>query len=83
MTAEEIREIMEQDLPRCEDSNKALLGLQILAKYTDDAVAGAEHDVIYSEDIEVFAKAGITPEECKRLRELDWHLSDDQFARYV
>lgn len=61
-----------------EAKDNALEGLQILNKYTEDSVLeGANHDVIYSIDIDKTIEGGITEEEVIKLRKLNWMLEDD------
>jgi hypothetical protein len=55
-------------------------GLNILSKYTDKSVlTGANHDVIFSIDIDDALEAGLTEVEAIRLREINWMLEDEDF----
>jgi len=40
-------------------------------KYTDQAIYGADHDVIYSEDINKLIENGIKKEDCIELAKLE------------
>lgn len=83
MTTERIKEIFEDRDAVDWDGDNAYQGLQILAKYTDCLIAGADHDIIYSEDVEKLIEAGITEEDCIKLVNLNWIIQDDYLACYV
>ena len=84
-TNEEIQERLfeEFSLIFAEDSNKkwngdnAYQGLQILSKYTDYLIQGAEHDIIYSEDLGKLIEMGLTKEDCIKLRDLNWMIDEE------
>ena len=79
LTKGEIISIFEgEDGGRWEGDN-AYQGLQILAKYTDNLIAGANHDVIYSEDVDKLIAAGITKEDVKELHRLNWMVEDEDY----
>ena len=85
MTVEEIYEMFENDdifsNPKVE-GDRALLGLQILSKYSDYVLHGADHDIIYSIDVgEVEGK--ISKEEVQELIDLGWMIQDEYFAKFV
>ena len=61
MTEERFKEIMRGSSGNWEGDN-AYRGLQIIAKYTNNLIHGADHDIIYSEDLDVLIEAGITNE---------------------
>jgi hypothetical protein len=48
-------------------------------KYTDQAIYGADHDVIYSEDINKLIENGIKKEDCIELAKLNWMVIEDDF----
>ena len=84
MTAKEFCNLMDQEdkgINRTGDN--AFKGLQILSKYTDDLVCTAEHDIIYSEDVDVLLEAGITEDDAKKLRDLNWMIDEDCLACFV
>ena len=57
------------------------LGLKIMKKYIPSAgIEGAEHDVVYSVDIEELIKAGISEEDVIMLNKLNWMVEDDYLA---
>lgn len=76
MTEEKFIELMEGDSGNWEGDN-AFQGLVILSKYTNNLIQGAGHDIIWSEDIKVLIENGITEEDVKELRRLNWMLEDD------
>jgi len=77
MNEERFIEIMENDdysLVDFDDDN-AILGLLLIRKYIPKAgIEGASHDVIYSVGVEELIEAGITEEDAKNLRDLNWML---------
>lgn len=82
MTEERFIELMEEDSGDWEGDN-AYQGLTILKKYTEDLVQGARHGIIWSEDIDVLIKRGITEEDVKELRRLNWRVEDTYLACFV
>ena len=78
MTEERFIELMDGDSGKWEGDN-AYQGLQIIAKYTDNLIQGAGHDVIWSEDIETLIEKGITEEDVKELRRLNWMIEDESY----
>jgi len=65
------------------DGDSAYLGLQIIAKYTKNLIHCAEHDVIYSEDINTLCEAGITKEDVTQLRIMNWGIEGDSLYSFV
>lgn len=59
------------------DGDNAYKGCQIISKYTDNVIHGASHDIIYSADISDLIEAGITEEDVKELRRLNWMLEEE------
>lgn len=82
MTEERFIELMEGDSGDWEGDN-AYQGLTILKKYTDNLIQGAGHDIIWSEDIDVLIERGITEEDVKELRRLNWRVEDTYLACFV
>jgi hypothetical protein len=89
MTRERFQEIMEDDsdikLSRYK-KNRALLGLNLMAKYLPNSgVEAADHDIIIGADIDPLLKAGLTEEDAIELRKLNWmiHDSGDCMACFV
>lgn len=78
MNKERFVEIMRGDSGKWEGDN-AFQGMQIIAKYTDNIICGADHDIIYSEDIDELIKAGITEREVEELRRLNWIIHDNSW----
>ncbi len=63
----------------------AIKGLLIIQKYLPlDGVEGANHDIIYSVDIDRLIEAGITEADAIYLRRQNWMVEDDMYlACYV
>lgn len=59
--------------------DNAYQGFQIIAKYTDNIVTAAEHDEIYSEDIDKLIEKGITKEDVTKLALLNWMIQDEEY----
>jgi len=78
MTEERFIELMEGDSGKWEGDN-AYEGLTIIKKYTDNLIQGAGHDVIWSEDISTLIEKGITEEDVKELRRLNWMVEDSTY----
>lgn len=78
MTEKIFINLMNKDSGEWEGDN-AYQGLTIISKYTDVLIQGAIKDVIYSEDIEVLIEKGITEEDVKELRRLNWHIEDQTY----
>ena len=76
MTEERLEEIFEETDSKWEGDN-AFQGLQILAKYTnEDVICGAEHDIIYSVDIDKVID-DLTEEDAIKLAKLNWIIEDE------
>ncbi len=80
MDREEIEKIFEESESKWKGDN-AFQGLQIISKYFDpkkkEILCAAEHDVIYSVDIDDILKAGITKEDAETLAKLNWMIEDE------
>ncbi len=73
---EELFEITKSALSDYEGDN-ALLGLIIINKYLPKmGIEAAEHDIIYSGDVDELIKAGITEEDVITLRRLNWMIDE-------
>ena len=88
MNAEEFKKIMDDDTvsPNFPKEDNALIGLNIIAKYLPySGVQAAEHDIIYACDVEELVNAGLTEEDARRLRDINWMIDDDSdcLACYV
>lgn len=88
MTRERFIEIMQDDeiKVRFPDGDSALCGLNLIAKYLPKkGVEAAEHDIIYSVDIDAICDAGITEQDAIQLREWNWmvDLDCDCLASFV
>ena len=61
------------------NGDNALQGLLIINKYFHDytILQAAEHDIIYSVDVDEIIEASITREDAEKLRELNWHIDTD------
>lgn len=77
MKREELEKIFENEETEW-DGDNVLQGLNILAKYTKNCVLGsAEHDIIYSIDVDEALENGITKEDADTLRKINWMIDDD------
>ncbi len=68
--------------------DNAFQGLQIIAKYLtpeeNNLIGSAEHDIIYSSDVDELLNAGITEEDAVALRNLNWMIDEtDCLACFV
>jgi hypothetical protein len=89
MTEEEFRKIFSNDetggslLSDLEPDN-ALMGLNLIAKYLPSkGIEGADHDIIYSVDIEELVEAGITKEDVTMLHLINWGIEDEFLICFV
>ena len=62
-----------------------LRGLKIIEGYLPNKtlIEGADHDILYSVDIEDLIDAGITEGDVVMLGKFGWHVSDDYLAHFV
>jgi len=83
MTRERLTEIFEETDNKWEGDN-AFQGLQILSKYTTKLISGADHNIIYSVDIDEIVE-DMTEEDAIALAELNWSINPDNecFSCYV
>jgi hypothetical protein len=87
MKREKFIEILDGGSGRWEGDN-AIQGLKIIEKYIDpqktNLIQGAEHDIIWSVDVDELIEAGITEHDAEELRRLNWIVQDDGYlACYV
>lgn len=85
MTREELEELFESDY---ESDNtvpsRILAGIEILKKYDPDVdIEAAEHDIIYTIDVDSVLDAGLTKEDAEQLHKYGWMIEEDCFAHYV
>ena len=84
MTEERFIEIMYGEYPCTFKGDKALRGFEVIGKYTDNVICGADHDIIWSEDISKLIEAGITQEDVENLCSLGFHIEDHTYlARFA
>lgn len=77
ITVEKFIEIMEEDLPYESLDNRTVKGLVLMSKYSNSCIGGADHDIIYLEQVDVLIENGITEEDTLKLNEFGFILSDD------
>jgi hypothetical protein len=82
MTEEEFYKEFDNEGTKWEGDN-CYKGLLIIAKYTDNLIHGASHDKVWSESIEVLIQNGITIEDTRELRLLNWSVEDDALFCFV
>ena len=81
------RERLEQIIENTESEytkgiDNAYMGLAILAKYSPYVLQAAEHDIIYSIDVDKIINT-ITEEDAVQLAKYGWLIVDDCFAHFV
>ena len=65
------------------EGDNAFQGLQILSKYTDNLLQDAEHDKIWSVDVDELIELGITRDDVVMLRRLNWMIEEGSLACFV
>jgi len=65
------------------EGDNAFQGLQILSKYTDNLLQGAEHDKIWSVDVDELIELGITRDDVVMLGRLNWMIEEGSLACFV
>ena len=84
MTEEELELILEEAGTCNLEGCNIRLGLNIIAEYLPErGVEAAEHDMIYSAEVEEIIEAGLTVEDAKKLRDLNWMISEEALAHFV
>ena len=80
MTTEDIQKIFEETDSAWEGDN-FVQGVQILLKYFDPKktriIGGADHDIVYSVDIEELIKAKVTEEDIRAIAMLNWSFDEE------
>lgn len=61
------------------NGDNAYQGLQIISKYCDRVIQGADNDIIYSEDIGTLIEAGMTKDDFEKLAKLNWMIHGDYY----
>ena len=85
-TRDNFIELLETDNDYDYDGCPILQGLQIIANYMPGKrlIEGADHDIIYSVDIDTLIDAGITVSDVIMLGNYNWHVADEEYlANYV
>ncbi len=85
MKSEELKEIFENTEADWQGDN-ALQGLIIIGKYFErnkSLLCGADHDVIYSVDVDKLCENGLTLEDAELLAKLNWFIQDEYLQCYV
>lgn len=86
LTEQQFKDILSDDSAKW-DGDNAIQGLLIIAKYFDvtktTIVCAAEHDIIYSVGLFEIIEAGLTLEDAKALRKLNWMEQYDSLACFV
>ena len=59
--------------------DKNFLALEIMHKYVDSVLEGADHDIVYGCDIDDLIEGGMTEEEALLLAQYGWHTEDDDY----
>jgi len=89
MTKEQFLEILETETEHEKDykptkpCDEALRGLNVMAKYIKgNVIMGADHDVIYSVEVQVLVDAGITEEDVVTIRNSMWWSEDGDYLQH-
>jgi len=87
MTSEEFKAILEdKTITVSWQDNKLWKGCQIITKYiskNNEIITRADHNFIYTIDIEQLCQAGITKEDVTQLRKLNWTTKDGYLVYYI
>jgi hypothetical protein len=85
MDYERFEELMEEDIPYKDSiSDGVIQGILLMRKYVHGThIEGADHDVIYSIDIDPLIDAGITEEDVRTLNKMGWHVEDGYMRHFV
>lgn len=86
MTREQLDKIMEyrSKLDKFRGRDTAVLGLNLIVRYLPSSgVMSAEHDIIYSASVDDLLKAGLTEEDARELRYMNWMIKEDHLACFV
>jgi len=86
MTEERFKELFEETGGALSEyeGDSAFLGLVIINKYLPRiGVEGADHDIIYSSNVNTLIEAGITEEDVITLRKLNWMIEMEHLACFV
>lgn len=85
--AENFKDIMEQDYETDYDRKGCDVfdGLAIMRQYVNnDLIVAADHDIVYSVEIQELIDGGINLGDVVQLGKLGWHVSEfDTLAHYV
>lgn len=86
MTEERFIELISADYPfeNVKDGHCSTFeGLKIIDKYCAPfGIEGADHDIVYSVDVDQIAKTEITEEEVIKLAKLGWFIYDDAYLAH-
>ena len=80
MTKEEFIAMFDDEgSPTGWEGDNAYQGLEIIRKYIPKktVICGADHDIIYSVDVDDLIEAGITKEDAEKLRNLNWMVEEE------
>lgn len=78
ITKEEFLQIFESE-HTCWEGDNAFQGLEIIARYTNNILTGASHDIIFSENITTLIDSGITRHDVESLKNLNWMIEDETY----
>jgi hypothetical protein len=88
MKREKFIEILDGESDGNWEGDNAIQGLKIIEKYIDhqktNLIQAAQHNIIWSVDVDELIEAGITEHDAEELRRLNWMVQDDEYlACYV
>jgi len=84
MDTERFKKLMEEDYAYNSSLKvRVFQGLLLMRKYIPTAtIESAEHDIVYSVGIEKLVEAGITEEDVKALRDMNWHIEGGEYLAH-
>lgn len=84
MDRQRFEEIMDGDSQGEFERCRALLGLNLIAKYIPESgIGAAEHDIIYACGVDELLEAGLTEADAIQLRDMNWMIDEDSLAKFV
>jgi len=79
MDIEDVEKIFEETDAKWEGNNTTK-GLAIINSFLPDSgIEGADHDIIYSCNIQELIDAGATKEDFEKLAKLNWMVQDSEY----
>lgn len=85
MTVQDVEEIFDKVKSELDGNDNVFQGVMILLRYANNeiVITAAEHDTIYSIDVQEAIDNGITKKEITKLAKLNWMIECESFACFV